>query len=103
MKPDPALSSLLGNWHPDVQADPGFERRVWSRIGELETRSNPLSQGWRELTGWITLFTRPRIAFTASVIALASGIVIGGLQGHGDGEAAYLRSLDPVNLHQHSR
>jgi len=58
---------------------------------------------WRSLFGWITLFARPRIALTAIVTALSSGILIGGLQARNDGEAAYLRSVDPLHLHPHSR
>lgn len=103
MKPDPVLSSLLGDWNPGVRADPGFESRVWSRLAEFESRCHPVS-GWiGRLAGWVDLFARPRIALTASVIALTSGILIGGLQARSSGEEAYLRSLDPLNLHLHSR
>jgi hypothetical protein len=93
--PDTKLSTLLGEWRESPELDPGFRREVWARI-ESRRAASPGP-------GWFSLLSSPRFAVTASVIAVFAGMVAGNLQARSAGETLYLRSLDPLSLHVHTR
>ena len=94
------LSSLLRGWQSIPSPAPGFNREVWARIAEGETRRH---SPWESLAEWMNQFARPRIAVAAAMLALFAGTFAGSLQARTTGEERYLRSLNPYQLHSTAR
>ena len=97
MPHDPSLSDLLRTWDVPTGIPRDFRRGVWTRIGRRTGDSMPLAERW------ISLLALPRFAAAAAACALFAGILAGGLQARSDGEALYLRSVDPLALHARGR
>lgn len=94
------LSNLLRSWQPEVNPAQDFDREVWSRIEAMESRKGA---GIAAFFTWIQLFSRPRMALSAAMIALFGGIFVGGIQARSSQEERYLQSLNPYSLHSHDR
>jgi hypothetical protein len=100
MSPSDDLSHLLQNWQPEVASARDFNHDVWSRIEASESSKNIMGE---QIAEFFSIFARPRIAVTATMIALFAGVFLGGIQARSAQEEQYLQSLNPYGYHSHTR
>jgi len=88
------LSGLLQSWKSNAESGVDFNRSVWRRIGEAESRKVDF---FAPFFLWFQELARPRIAVSAFAIALFGGVLLGGLQARSAAEEQYLQSLNPYH------
>ena len=88
------LSGLLQSWKSAAEPDSDFNRSVWRRVGEAESRNGLF---FAPFILWFQELARPRIAVSAAAIALFGGVLLGGLQARSAAEEQYLQSLNPYH------
>ena len=99
------LSNLLKTWRHEPPEAPRFQADVWTRIQSAQTRGE--SAGI--LTGWFGFSTRllhqawPIAAVLTVTLSVLAGAGAGWVRGHRQSEAlqadAYVRSIDPLQMH----
>ena len=94
------LTDLLQSWKPACKPGTGFNRGVWSRI---EAAESPWSASVADFFAWVALLAHPRIAATATMVALFGGLFLGNLQARSAQKTRYLQSLNPYAQQSHNR